>query len=353
MAKDPLVVSAIENWFPRFVTNGIDINDFKRTTESITTWDEWYDQWSNAAFLHEGLGIDAEKKGHHLSAAGHFFSAALNYHFGKYLFVHDREKLKEGTEKSANCYRRAMDYFTLPAMRLEIPFEGTHIVGNYRRGTKLPSPLVIIVPGLDSTKEEMHRYEDMLLARGMSTLAIDGPGQGETEFKLPIYPNYEVVVTAVIDYISKYFNGEFEKVGVMGISLGGYYACRAASFEKRLAACVGVSGPYDLAECWDKLPNLTRTAFQVRSQSGDMEEAKVKAEKLTLKDCAKNIECHLLIVHGHKDRLFPIEQPKRLVSEAKGETELLDLKDGNHVCNNVPYLYRPYAADWLAGNLSR
>ncbi len=114
-----------------------------------------------------------------------------------------------------------------------------------------------MVPGLDSTKEELQATAEYLLARGMATLAIDGPGQGEAEYDLPIEPAYEKVATAVVDYLASRADVDGGSVGLFGVSLGGYYAARAAAREKRLKAVVDLAGPYRLDLDWDELPEQT------------------------------------------------------------------------------------------------
>lgn len=351
MSKDPLVASAISNWFPRFVANGVDINDFHNTTDRVSTWSEWFDEWYKTALVHSNLGEQAEARGFYVSAGKHYFSAAINCHFGKFLFVHDRNKLLEGTQKTVEFYQKAARYFKQPSTRLEIPFQSGMITGNYRRASQLPSGLVLLIPGLDSVKEEMFTYEELLLERGLSTLAIDGPGQGETEFSFAIYPHYEAVVTAVIDYLLQQYAPEFTSLGIAGVSLGGYYVCRAAAGDERIKACVDVSGPFDLGECWDNLPGLTKQAFRVRSYLDNLEQACERAKELTLEGCINKIKCPLLVIHGEKDRLFPLEQAQRIYTGAQGEKELLSLQNGNHVCNNLPYMYKYYLADWLRKTL--
>ena len=90
------------------------------------------------------------------------------------------------------------------------------------------------------------------------------------------------------------------------MSLGGYYAPRAAAYEKRIKACIALSGPFDWAQIWDGLPDLTRETFRVRSHSKDEPPtAKASAAKLTMQEAAPNITCPLFIVAGRQDRLVP------------------------------------------------
>jgi 2,6-dihydroxypseudooxynicotine hydrolase len=201
---------------------------------------------------------------------------------------------------------------------------------------------------LDSTKEELHAYEEPFLARGIAVLALDGPGQGEAEYEIPICGEYEGAAKLVVDWIENRTDLNAERTAIWGVSLGGYYAPRAAAFEKRLRACIALSGPFDWAEIWDALPELTRETFRVRSHSASQEEARSKAAALTLREAAARIECPLFIVAGRQDRLVPAAHAERLARAACGPVELLMVEDGGHNANNRPYRYRSASADWLA-----
>jgi 2,6-dihydroxypseudooxynicotine hydrolase len=208
-----------------------------------------------------------------------------------------------------------------------------------------------MAPGLDSTKEELHAYEEPFLARGMAVLAIDGPGQGEAEYDIPICGDYERAAKAVVDWIETRSDLDAGRIAIWGVSLGGYYAPRAAAYEKRFKACIALSGPFDWAEIWEGLPALTRDTFRARSHSADEKQAKEKAAKLTLREAAKNITCPIFIVAGRQDRLVPASHAERLARSVSGPVELLMVEDGGHNANNRPYRYRSRSADWLAGQL--
>jgi len=208
-----------------------------------------------------------------------------------------------------------------------------------------------MICGLDSCKEETDAYEAPFLARGIATLVFDGPGQGEAEYDLPIRGNYETAVKAVLDVVATRSDLDAARIGLWGVSLGGYYAPRAAAFEPRVKACIALSGPYDMAECWDGLPELTRWAFRVRSHCATEDEARRNAATLTLKDVAGRIACPMFIVTGKLDRVIPWQDAERLANEVKGPCELLLIEDGSHVANNRGYRWRLQSADWMAEQL--
>lgn len=350
--SDPRVKSAISHWAPRFVSNGVALTDFEEVTASITAWDDWCRAWSERAGLHEQMGREALTRKKFLSAGEHLNRAAVYYHFGKFLFVHDIPQMRAAHMKAVECKTLALPHVRPPGERVEIPYEGKKLYGILRKpaGIERP-PVMMMAMGLDSAKEETDAYEQPFLARGIATLAFDGPGQGEGEYDFAIRGDYEVAVRAVADFIETRRDLDTGQIGLWGVSLGGYYAPRAAAFEKRVKACIALAGPYDWSEAWDGLPELTREAFRVRARCATMEEAKRHAATLSLRGVAERITCPLFVLTGKLDRIVPWQHAERLAREAKGPVELLIVEDGNHIANNRTYRWRTQSADWMAEQL--
>ena len=348
---DARVQAAIDNWAPRMLSQGIDYNDFVRTNAKIEGWEEWLGAWSENAELHLRLAKEAEEEGRLLTAGEAYVRAALSFHFAKYVWVLDGDRNREATERAREAIYNAHRLLDPSAERIEVPLDGAKVIANLRRppGAERP-PVVIMIPGLDSTKEEFFNFEDVFIRRGLATLSLDGPGQGEGGFDVPIRHDYEVAVAAILDAIADRDDIDSNRVGAAGVSLGGYYAPRAAAFEPRLRAVTGVAGPYNFGELWDDLPMLTREAFVYYSRSADEEQGRERALKLDLAGVAEKIEQPQLVITGKLDRLIPWESTKRIADESPN-AELVVYEEGNHVCNNVAYRYRPLLADWLREKL--
>jgi dienelactone hydrolase len=346
---DALVKSAIAHWAPRFVANGVALTDFEEVTAGIASWNDWCGAWSARAAVHEAMGREALANRKFLSAGEHLQRAGVYYHFGKFLFVHDVPQMKAAHMKAVACRNLALPYLDPPGEHVTIPYEGKALYGILRKpkGVAKP-PLLIMAVGLDSAKEETDAYEQPYLARGIATLVFDGPGQGEGEYDFAIRGDYEVAVKAVVDHVMTRDDLDTARIGLWGVSLGGYYAPRAAAFEKRLKACISLAGPYDWSEIWPGLPELTREAFRVRSHCATQEEAVAKAARLSLKGVAQNITCPIFVMTGKLDRLVPWQHAERLSREVKGPCTFLLIEDGNHVANNRAYRWRAQSADWLA-----
>jgi pimeloyl-ACP methyl ester carboxylesterase len=349
---DARVQAAIDNWAPRMVTQGVDYNDFVRTTARIERWDEWLNAWCETAELHLRLAGEADEAGRRRTAGEAFVRAALCFHFAKYVWVVDGERNRETTIRARDALYAAHRRLDPTAERIEAPLDGAAVIGNLRRPReRARPPLVLLVPGLDSTKEEFFNLERVFLDRGLATLSLDGPGQGEAGFELPIRADYEVAVAAMLDALEGRDDLDLGRVGAAGVSLGGYYAPRAAAFEPRLRAVAAVSGPCCFGELWDELPMLTRESFVHYSRSPDLESGRERALELDLTGVAGRMSQPLLVVTGKLDRLIPWESTKRVADEAPDSTFVL-YEEGNHVCNNVAYRYRPLLADWLAERLT-
>jgi dienelactone hydrolase len=349
---DARVQSAIAHWAPRFVSNGVAMTDFEEVTAGVERWEDWCSAWSARAALHEEVGRQILAQGHKLSAGEHLTRAAVCYHFSKFVFVVDYEQMKSAHKKAVECRNLALPLLSPPGERVAIPYEGGHLYGNLRKpkGAARP-PVVIMCMGLDSAKEEMDSNEGVFLARGMATLTFDGPGQGEGEYDFAIRGDYEAVVRAVVDFLETRSDVDAGRLGLWGVSLGGYYAPRAAAYEKRVKACIALSGPFDWAEFFDKLPDLTRDTFRVRAKASTDAEARAHAATLTLKQAAKEITCPLFVMAGKLDRLVPWQEAEKLAAAASGPVVRCFVEDGNHVANNRVYRYRPQSADWMARQL--
>lgn len=115
MPRDELVQSAIDNWAPRFLANGIDPNDFQRVTNSVEHWDDWCQAWSECGTMHEQMGQQAETEGYYTSAAYHYYHAAMAYHFGKFLFVHRPQELRAAHNHAVNAYKKLSLILIFPA----------------------------------------------------------------------------------------------------------------------------------------------------------------------------------------------------------------------------------------------
>jgi 2,6-dihydroxypseudooxynicotine hydrolase len=350
---DRLTQEAMAHWYGRLLANGVSYFDASDVIPRVTSWREWCRLWIERGALREKEAEAMAGEGRRLSAAEGFVRAALAYHFAQFVYNEDAALKREAQEKKVAAYTRALADLRPPGERVSIPYEAGALPGVLRFPTegKGRAPLVLLVAGLDSTKEEFHTLEKVLHARGLATLAFDGPAQGERA-DLPLRPDYEGVISAVVDFISRDARVDPGRIGALGVSLGGYYCPRGLAAEKRLRAGVAAGGFYDMAGFWDTLPALTRQGFQHSLQASSLEEARERARALSLRGRLAGLDRPLLVIGGELDRVCPPEDSRLMAREAGAMADLVVYPEGTHVCNNIPFRWRPLAADWLAEKLA-
>jgi len=259
-AKPPIFPDNIQFWFEAKRAfgassyGGSEFGEVLATTQRIVSGDSdsWYDEW-NA--IGERISKEAEKqltRGHRISARDGFLRASTYYRTSEF-FLHENPsdpRIFKAYKESVRCYKACAALFDPPIQPVEIPYENTTLPGYFHRvddsGRK--RPLLIIHSGFDGSCEEIHVDGGRAaVERGYNVLTFDGPGQFGPLHRehLTFRTDWEKVVTPVVDFALKLPEVDASKIALMGISLGGYLAPRAAAFEKRISALIADDGVYD------------------------------------------------------------------------------------------------------------
>ena len=239
------------------IHEGSDINECFATAARIREGDyeSWHREWNHTAVRIHQIAENCLAGGH-LVSARQAFLRACNYYRCAEFFMHMQigktdARAMDTYQKSVTCFRQAIPLFPFPCEQVSIPYEGTSLPGYFYRvdPAASPRPTLLIHGGYDSTAEEQY-FETVpdALARGYNCLVFEGPGQGSVIRcqHLPFRPDWENVVTPVLDYVLTRPEIDPQRIALLGKSLGGLLAPRAAAFEHRLAACIAVDGVYAL-----------------------------------------------------------------------------------------------------------
>src|SRR5918912_1742628 len=153
MVADPRVEAAIAHWAPRFIAQGIDYNDFVRTTQRIQRWADWCTEWQRTAAAHEALARAAEARDSPLAAADAWIQAAMCHHFGKFVFFDDLDQLRSASAATIQDFARAAPLLDPVAEPVRIAYASRELPGYLRCpvGVRRP-PVVVLIAGLDSPK---------------------------------------------------------------------------------------------------------------------------------------------------------------------------------------------------------
>lgn len=253
---------------------GADVGEAIACARTIdgTNLDSWFTAWVALGDRVHQLAVDAEAAGHCETARLGFWRASSYYRTagGMLLGPPVDPRLIDAYGRQRDSFRRGAALLDRPPELLAIPYDDTTLPGYFFRcaagADGEPRPLVIALGGYDSTGEEMYFANGAAaLARGYNVLIFEGPGQGNVllEQGLPMRADYEHVVGQVVNFAVARSDVDAERIALVGLSLGGYLAPRAASAEHRLAACIADCGSYDMyAGFLQRLPGPLRSGFE-------------------------------------------------------------------------------------------
>jgi 2,6-dihydroxypseudooxynicotine hydrolase len=186
----------------------------------------------------------------------------------------------------------------------------------------------------------------------VATLAFDGPGQGEMWFRRRMQPDFERYTSRIVDYLETRPEIDARRIGVLGRSLGGYYAARSAAFERRLAACVCWGCIFRVPDFWDQVHPATQDGLAYVCGAASHAEARERLRMIDLTSVAARITCPLYIFHGRKDWLIPVAEAEKLRdAAAKAPQTVVIPEDEIHCGHNISERIRTPMADWLAHRL--
>jgi dipeptidyl aminopeptidase/acylaminoacyl peptidase len=330
----------------------------------------WGEEWSAMGALIESRAETALVKGHKFTAGDYYLRAGI-YHYNAERFITPSPEKKVQGAKAYNCWHTGIRLREPSIEFIEVPYLNTTLPALFMKASNgKPAPTIVVVNGMDNAKEMSIFFAGREFARrGFNTLAIDGPGMGETRRMrdMPSRYDYEVPGAAAFDYLTTRPDVDVKRVAIFGYSFGGYYSSRIAAFEKRYACCVALSAlHWDLAAWQEKIrqtnlnspSTVAQSNFQFRWVVGaeTQEEGVEIAKKFSLKDVAKNITCPFLVTHGVNDRVVPVENAQRLFDAVGSKNKTLKIftaEEGGaehaHVDNRQVGI--DFAADWMQDNM--
>jgi dipeptidyl aminopeptidase/acylaminoacyl peptidase len=327
-------------------------------------------EWVKMADKLAGLAAEDEALGRHLSAGEKLKRASLYYLTAERMQGHGHPGRIETYRKALDAFAKGTAFAGDKAERVEIPYQGKTLAALYTRAPgEGRKPAVIYCNGLDSSKELLYfsSLPQALARRGISTLCVDQPGTGEALRlqDLPAVHESERWASAWVDWLETQGDVDPKRIGMTGISLGGYYAPRAVAFEPRFAAGAVWGANHDWAEVQQKrlrregenpVPHYWAHVMWVFGAS-NMDDFHEKSKGMTLDGVLDRIGVPFLVTHGERDRQIALDYAHKsfdqLVNSPNRQLKIFTDREGGveHVGADNMAFGRDYIADWFAETL--
>ena len=333
--------------------------------------DAWFQEWSREARSVEERGRERIRNGHTASGAQYLQRASAYYHVGERFLQPKSQAGLDAYMRGVHCFRDAAKFMKRPRVeRVEIPYEGASLPALYvhaeLQNNTGKAPAVVFFDGLDITKEiQYFKGVADLVARGIACLIVDGPGNGESIRFRGLYLRHDTehYATPVFEYLASRPEIDPKRIGVMAISLGGYYAPRAAAFEQRYACCLAWGAQWDYQKIWrDRFGRLARAdtpSLSVAAQhiswvlhATSQDDAIERLEPFKLDGVVQKITCPFLMLHGEGDEQIPLSEAQKCFDAVGSKQKTMKIftreEGGYHHCQiDNQSICSAYMWDWL------
>jgi 2,6-dihydroxypseudooxynicotine hydrolase len=304
--------------------------DFEQVLARVERYDDWCRAWCAWGARHEAFGDAAPTP---QTAADAYVRAALAYHWGAFLFTERQDEFRDAVEAVDRVWAKAAPHVGMELLEVDG-------APGYLRRPAGATTLAVVLPGVDSTKEEFFGLTSELVERGLAVFAVDAHGQGSSSLRRNLEPPFEPIVSAIVDR----FAPAFDRIVVGGLSYGGTFALRAAAQDERIAACFAVSSGFTAAGRYERFHPVTQAGLR-HYMGGDPAEVE---RAITVEGLS--VDVPVLQVYGGRDAITPVGDAVRVAAELGPTVETVVLDAGVHVCNNVWYELRPLVANWVAAH---
>jgi len=322
--------------------------------------ESWYTEWLRVAQINEELAQSFEEDNLRVSA-NQYYLRAFQFYRAAIVYQEDTdETMMPGYMKMMEVFNKAWEMARPPFERVKVMVDGNELDGYFRKpggpaGTRFPT--VINYLGADSMAEATVLGRGSFVARGLAVLVVDLPGQGAAKRLKHLYmkPDTERYVSDLVDYLETRPDVDANRIALIGQSMGGYSAPRAAAGEPRIKAVSVAAGSYDLArDLFEYYPPIQERVRWIIGAK-DLADTSRKIRDFTNEGHARKIECPMLIGYGPTDRIMNPEGAHRLYEAAVNSDRQMWAGGGHphHTAKSGGPVDRrlPTEQDWLARTL--
>jgi pimeloyl-ACP methyl ester carboxylesterase len=315
--------------------------------------------WREAAQRHEALAKQAHARGARATATAHYDRAIDAYRMAQHPIFYDDHPVKlDLCNKMMEMVDRRCEVASYPIERVEVPFDDGktisclfHLLPHRRK-----APVVILLPGMDMTKEAFPKAaNNIALARGFHVLAMDGPGQGNSNIQKirSVKDNYERAGAAVISYLLTRPEVDPTKIAIYGISMGSYWCLRLASYDHRIAAVVSAVACFNPNNTifTQSSPRFKQMFMYMSGYENERKFDEEVAKDMTVRGYLGKVQCPTLLATGEYDPLCPLEDAIDAFAELPSPKEMWVFENQHHILWGIENLGgldgHDYFFDWL------
>ncbi len=331
----------------RFVAMGLPAEIVDQTLNRVRSLEGWADVWTWTAQRFMGDARQRTVSGESRPAAEARRLAALSYHAATTLVLRDLKKARALRSASVTLFAQAAPVVLPAVLRVDVTWRTRRLPGFLVRpvGDSQP-PLLVVLNGATTAKEELIGWADRFLDHGIGYLALDWPGTGDAPRMDTILDDTSDDLTDGLFHLAGSHGFDPGRISLLGVGIGGALAVQATAADRRIAACVAVSAPFDAAR-WIRSMHPLLSRQLVGASEHDEGQLPV-VERFALAEAAERLRAPLLVFGAGRDMVVPPGEAMRLASAVGDLATLVWYPNGHHALYDYVNSWTDDAAQWLS-----
>ncbi len=332
----------------RFLYGGIHPTQLKSTLKRVRNVGSWSTSWTHTATDYLRQSRNSANDGESTQAAEHQARAALCYHYAQLFEFENVPRREELYAQAAQNYREASPNLSPAATHVSIPWHDQSLPAYLQLPGEQsnPVPVVVILNGASTVKEETVGWSAAFLEAGLATLSLDTPGSGEA-WHIAATPHQLDIGDALVEFVDRHERLDARRIALLGISLRGAYAVQVATQQPDIAAAISVTAPFNPRPYFRHLNQIVLKEIAYTTHEQDLDRLLEMVESMSLIDTAPRLKAPLLVVGAGNDLVVPPEESARLYAAAGGEKYFHFIPRANHVAFSHLSEWTPVAAEWV------
>jgi len=308
---------------------------------------EWDVAWTWAAQRFLGEARVQLRSGQQEAAGLYQRHAALAYHLAGVFVFDDARKIRALRASACMLFQRSLPAWGPTVQRVEIPWRTAQLPAFLAlpESASKAAPLVVLLNGTSTSKEETLLWSAPFLEQGLAVLALDWPGSGESALSVRPTPDCDDFTDGVLHLATMEPAIDASRVALVGFSLGGAVAALGAASDRRIRAVVAVTPPYDPRPWFEHAQPLLRR--HLVALAGGEERAMRLAAAFALPGVIERVRCPMLVIGAGRDLIVPPEEALRYCAAAGERGTLLWYPNGSHGLYELLPEWTAEAARWL------
>ena len=337
----------------RFLSMMIPEETVDRALGEVHKLDDWVGAWTRAAQRFSAEARREDAAGEWETGAAARRNAAMCYHVAHLITEDDPRTVRALRGSAVQAFSLAVDRLVVGTRKVGIPWRTKQLPAYF----SLPNPdatnvpLVVIMNGATTSKEETFLWSSAFRDAGFGVLNLDWPGTGEATDGAPLTSYCDDLTDGLFEFAASHPQVDETAVVLVGISLGGVVALRAAAMDRRIAGVVAVTPPFE-PRLWVNSINPI-VAQQLVSLAGRAHSVPIMLEDFSLVDVLPKVKCPVLVFGAARDLVIPPEEAIRLTGALDSLGTLVWYEDGGHGLYDRIEEWTGVSARWLQALLDR